>query len=84
MSEILFVFVKSYSISSVRLQRIMKALFLGIFRKRRSVLITRFDNLEVGKRNYCFGKKSGKSLELWIQKFVRTLYNSSFIRRSLL
>ena len=84
MSEILFVFVKSYSISSVRLERIMEALFLGIFRKRRNVLITRFDNLEVGKRNYCFGKKSGKSLELWIQKFVRTLYNSSFIRRSLL
>ena len=25
-----------------------------------------FDNLESGKRSYCFGKKSGKSLELWI------------------
>ena len=26
-----------------------------------------FDDLESGKRNYCFGKKSGKSLEVWIQ-----------------
>ena len=31
-----------------------------------------FDNLESGKR-YCFGKKSGKSLEFWIQESVRTL-----------
>ena len=26
-----------------------------------------FDNLGSGKRNNCFGKKSGKSLEFWIQ-----------------
>ena len=32
-----------------------------------------FDNLESGKRNYCFGKKSGKSLGFWIQKSVQTL-----------
>ena len=32
-----------------------------------------FDNLETGKRNYCFGKKSGKSLQFWGQKSVRTL-----------
>ena len=32
-----------------------------------------FDILESEKRNYCFGKKCGKSLELWIQKSVRTL-----------
>ena len=32
-----------------------------------------FYNLESGKRTYCFGKKSGKSLEFWIQKSVRTL-----------
>ena len=32
------------------------------------------DNLESEKRNYCFAKKkSGKSLEFWIQKSVRTL-----------
>ena len=31
-----------------------------------------FDNLESGKRNNCFGKKSGKSLEFWTQKSVRT------------
>ena len=81
-SEILFVLVKSYSISPIRLQRFMKkALFLRFLEKRRNVLITRFDNLEDGERNCCFGKKSGKSLELWIQTFVRTLY---IIRRSLL
>ena len=33
-----------------------------------------FDNLESGKRNYCFGKKSGKILKFWIQKSVRALY----------
>ena len=32
-----------------------------------------FGNLESRKRNYCYGKKSGKSLEFWIQKSVRTL-----------
>ena len=32
----------------------------------RSLLITDlFDNLESGKRNYCFGKKSGKVLNLF-------------------
>ena len=31
------------------------------------------DNLGFGKRNYCFGKKFGKSLVSWIQKSVRTL-----------
>ena len=32
-----------------------------------------FDDLESGKRNYCFGKKAGQSPEVWIQKSVRTL-----------
>ena len=32
-----------------------------------------FDNLESGERYYSFGKKSGKSLEFWIQESVRTL-----------
>ena len=32
-----------------------------------------FDGLESGKRNYWFGKKCGKSLEVWIQKSARTL-----------
>ena len=32
-----------------------------------------FDDLESGKRNYWFGKKCGKSLEVWIQKSARTL-----------
>ena len=31
------------------------------------------DNLEYGKRNYCFGKSVEKGLEFWIQKSVRTL-----------
>ena len=38
-----------------------KSLFLCFLR---SLLITDlFDNIESGKRNYCYGKKSGKSLE---------------------
>ena len=32
-----------------------------------------FDNLESVKRIYCFGKKSGKGLEIWFQKCIRTL-----------
>ena len=33
-----------------------------------------FDNLESGKKkNYCFGKKSGKSLGFWIETSVQTL-----------
>ena len=32
-----------------------------------------FDNLACGKWNYCFGKKSGESLEFWIQKSVQIL-----------
>ena len=31
-----------------------------------------FDDLKSGKRSYCFGKKSGKSLEVWIQQSART------------
>ena len=29
---------------------------------------------ESGKRNYCFGKKSGKSLEFWIQNLYKPSY----------
>ena len=32
-----------------------------------------FDNLEYGKRNYCFGKSLEKCLAFWIQKSVWTL-----------
>ena len=40
------------------------------------------DNLELGKINYCFRKKSGKSLRFWIKKIctnpvtrrIKTLY----------
>ena len=61
-SENFFVLVKSYSISPVCLQPIMKkALFLSFLK---SLLTTDLsDNLESGKRNYCLGKRSGKSIE---------------------
>ena len=62
--------VKSYSISPVRLQRIMeKALFLQFFL---GLYYHPFHNLESGKRNCCFGE----SLEFWIQKFLRALYTN--------
>ena len=69
-SEIFFVFVKSYSASHVCLQRTTKkALFLFSM-----VSIDHlFDNLELGKRNDCFEKRSGKSREFWIPKSVRSL-----------
>ena len=65
MSDFFFVLVKSYSISPVCLQPIMvmKKAFLFL-RFLRSLLINDlFDNFESGKRNYCFVKKSEKSLE---------------------
>ena len=59
---------KSYSISFVHLQRIMENAFFLYFVK---VSIDHpFDNLEYGKRNYCFGKSLEKGLEFWIQKSV--------------
>ena len=62
-SAIFVVLVKSYSVSAVRLQRIMKkkALFLGFFKVYIDHL---FDNLESGKKNHCFGKKVWK--KSWI------------------
>ena len=69
--DIFFVLVKSYSMSSLRLQRIVKkALFLPFLEVSIDHL---FDNLESGKKNYYFGKKSGKRPEFGIQKSVRTL-----------
>ena len=66
-----FVLLKSYSVSPVRLLRIMKkALFLWVFFK--DLLITYLITLSLEKK-LLFWKKSGKSLEFWIQKFVRTL-----------
>ena len=68
-SEFLFQFGQIlYSVSPVRLQHtVKKALF------RRSRLITYLITLSLEKRNSCFGKKSGKSLEFWMQKSERTL-----------
>ena len=66
-----FVLVKSYSLFSLRWQRIVtKTLFLPFLEVSIDHL---FDNLESGKRKYYFGKKSGKRPEFWIQKSVRTL-----------
>ena len=62
--------VKSYSISPVRLQCIMKeALFLQFF------LRSLFDNLESGRRSYCFGK----SLEKVLNFGSKNLYESCII-----
>ena len=60
-----FVLVKSYSISPVCLQPIMvmKKAFLFLRFLRCLLINDLFDNFESGKRNYCFVKKSGKSLE---------------------
>ena len=71
-SEFLFQFGQIlYSVSPVRLQHtVKKALFLCFLRSR---LITYLITLSLEKRNSCFGKKSGKSLEFWMQKSERTL-----------
>ena len=52
-----FILVKSYSISPVRLQCVHreKSFVTALFKVCIDHL---FDNLESGKRNYCFGKKS--------------------------
>ena len=62
---IFFVLVKSYSISPVCLQPIMvmKKAFLFLRFLRCLLINDLFDNFESGKRNYCFVKKSEKSLE---------------------
>ena len=68
-SEMFSVLVKYYSILPVR--------FLCLYWSPKVS-----DNLESGKRNYCFGEKSGKSLEFWIQKSEQILYvfyRSNFI-----
>ena len=72
-SKMVFILVKSHSISPICLQCIMKkALLLHQFCKASFDHL--FDNLKSGKiLNYsCFGKNSGKSLEFWIEKSVRT------------
>ena len=77
-SEICFVLVRSYSISTLCLQCIVKKIsFLHFFKKWKVCIDHLFDNLESGKINYCFGKKSGKSLEFSIQKSVPTMCNRS-------
>ena len=67
---VFFFFFKSYSTSSVCLQRTTKK---TLFLRFKSSVEHLFDNLESGERNYCFGKRSGKSFEFWIEKSVWTL-----------
>ena len=47
-----------------------------------SLLIKLFDNLECEKRNHCFGKKSGKSLEFWIQNLYEPRYTQKLVEVS--
>ena len=66
-SEICFVLVRSYSISTLCLQCIVKKIsFLHFFKKWKVCIDHLFDNLE-----------SGKSLEFSIQKSVPTMCNRS-------
>ena len=63
--QIVFTLARTFA---VHREKSVVSVFLG------SVLITYLpDNLESEKRNYCFGKNTGKSLEFWIEKSVRTL-----------
>ena len=78
-SEMFFVLVKSYSISSVRLKCIVKKL-LTVPAFQRSILITYYlflITLSLEKEIIVLGKKVGTSLEFWIQKEVRTLLHPS-------
>ena len=72
--------VKSYSISTVCLQRITKkALFLASFKVSTDHL---FDNLESGKRNYCFGKKVCKKSWILDPKNLYEPCNNAFLGAS--
>ena len=63
----------------VRLQCIMKiAWFLRFYMSSDQL----FDKLECEKRNHCFGKKSGKSLEYWIQNLCEPRYTLNLFKVS--
>ena len=70
-------FVNRFHIESWILEKVLKfaqqfsRLWKSFWVFLRSLLLTYY--LESRKRNYCYGKKFGKSLEFWIQKSVRTL-----------
>ena len=69
---IFLVLVKSYSIFPVCLQRTTKkALFLHFLR---SLLIIYLISVSLKEKTIVLKKKSGKSLEFWIHKFVRTMF----------
>ena len=69
-SEFFFVLVvQSYSISLVRLQRILEKAFVPSVLERSLLITSVFDNLEY-KKNDCFGKH----LELWIQNLYEPCY----------
>ena len=70
-SEFFFVLVvQSYSISLVRLQRILEKAFVPSVLVRSLLITSVFDNLEYEKKNDCFGKH----LELWIQNLYEPCY----------
>ena len=61
LSEICFVLVKSFFNIAAKFAAHSEKSFVPAFFK------VSFDNLESGKKNCCFRKKSGKSLDFWIQ-----------------
>ena len=69
MTSAFLVSVISYSISPICLQNTMKkALFLPFLG---SLLITYLITLNLEKRNYCFGKKSGNNLNFGSKNLYR-------------
>ena len=65
-SELFFVLVRSYSLSVMYVCSAYEKKLCSCFFK---VTIDHlFDNL--GKRNYCFGKKSGNSVELILERRI--------------
>ena len=77
-----FVFIKSYSIRAYFAAHHGKSFVPAFFK----VSIDHpFNKFESGKRNFFFSKKNGKTLELCVQKSLRTLivnHESSVIRVS--
>ena len=72
-----FVLFKSYLISPVCLQpSTKKALFFASFKVSTDHL---FDNLESGKRNYCFGKKVCKKSGILDPKNLYEPCNNAFL-----
>ena len=65
MSALLVMLVKSYSVLPIVLQCIMKKDLFWHF-LRSLLIMTYLITLNLERAGFCFGKKSGKSLEFWI------------------